>query len=356
MRHAERRPLWGLLAAMALGWCLLNPNSPTQDAFQDHSHPANDSAGSPAAQATRDEYALLFGGDVMLSRGVGARMEARADWDLPFREIAPTLRDADLRFCNLECPLSDRGDNQQHLYSFRADPRALAGLQTAGFEVVSQANNHSYDWGPAALKDSLERLRAAGIRPVGAGENALAAHYPVLVHLGDLRLAFLAYVNVDPKGAAAGVDRAGVAWLEPTQALADIRFAKTLADLVIVCPHWGTEYALQPDREQVLLAHRMVAEGADLIVGSHPHVVQPLECYRGRWIAYSLGNFVFDQKNPATHQGLLLKVTVRRKAIAEVMPIAIRINPSFQPAPDSRAGRSPMPILEERGVRTVGAR
>jgi len=352
MKHAERRPLWGLLAAIAMALCLLSPNSPTQDSLQ-NPHPATASAALPAAKPKRDEYTLLFGGDVMLSRGVGERMEARADWGLPFREIAPTLRNADLRFCNLECPLSDRGENQEHLYSFRADPRALEGLQVAGFEVVSQANNHSYDWGPAALKDSLERLRAAGIRPVGAGENALAAHYPVLVNLGDLRVAFLAYVNVDPKEAAAGMDRAGVAWLEPAQALADIRFAKTVADLVIVCPHWGTEYATQPDREQVRLAHWMVAEGADLVVGSHPHVVQPLESYRGRWIAYSLGNLVFDQKNPATHQGLLLKVTVRRKKIADVTPMAIRINPSFQPALDSREERPRTPILAEELARTL---
>ena len=344
-----------MLAAIALAGCLLSFDSPTQDALQ-NPQPVKAPGASPAAQVHRDEYTLLFAGDVMLSRGVGARMAAKADWELPFHEIAPALREADLRFCNLECPVSDRGENQQHLYSFRADPRVLAGLRSAGFEVVSQANNHSYDWGAAALKDTLSRLRAAGIRPVGAGENALAAHYPVLVDRGDLRLAFLAYVNVDPKEATAGVDRAGVAWLEPAQALADIRFAKTLADLVIVCPHWGTEYAAQPDREQVKLAHQMVTEGADLIVGSHPHVVQPLECFQGRWIAYSLGNFVFDQKNAATHQGLLLKVTVRQRKIAAVAPLAIRINSSFQPALDSRTERPRLLVVADGNAGRGNAR
>ena len=167
---------------------------------------------------------------------------------------------------------------------------------------------------------------------MGAGQNILAAHYPLLVRVGGLRIAFLAYVDIDPKEAAAGVDRPGVAWLDPAQALADIRFARPLADLVIVCPHWGVEYALKPTRDQVELAHQMIDAGADMIVGSHPHVVQPLENYHDRWIAYSLGNFVFDQKDSATHRGLMLRVTVRDKQIAEVLPLDIKINSSFQAA------------------------
>jgi poly-gamma-glutamate synthesis protein (capsule biosynthesis protein) len=144
------------------------------------------------------------------------------------------------------------------------------------------------------------------------------------------------------------VDRPGVAWLDPAQALADIRFARPLANLVIVCPHWGVEYALKPSRTQVKLAHQMIDAGADLIVGSHPHVVQPLENYHDHWIAYSLGNFIFDQENPATHRGLMLRVTVRDQQIAEVLPIAIKINSSFQAVLAPVDERSPRPFLAER--------
>jgi poly-gamma-glutamate synthesis protein (capsule biosynthesis protein) len=320
----------GFLAAMALGgWCVLNPLTPPQD-FSPRQAILSEPASPPPRVPEKRDHTLLFVGDVMLARGVHARMEAQDDWTLPFEEILDTLRDADLRYCNLECPISDRGRNLHHLYSFRADPRALEGLKAAGIDIVSQANNHAYDWGPQALLDSLERLRAAGIHPVGAGQNALAAHYPVLMSVGGLRIAFLAYVDIDPKEAAAGVDRPGVAWLDPPQVLADIRFARPLADLIIVCPHWGVEYALKPTRDQVELAHQMIEAGADLVVGSHPHVVQPLETYHDRWIAYSLGNFVFDQKNPATHRGLMLKVTVRDKHITDVVPVPININPRFQ--------------------------
>ncbi len=262
----------------------------------------------------------------------------------PFRLINDTLQAADLRYCNLECPVSDRGRNLHHLYSFRADPRVIEGLKFAGFNVASQANNHAYDWGQEALLDSVERLRVAGIEPVGAGRNALAAHYPIIARVGNLRVAFLAYVNIEPKEATAGVDKPGVAWLDPTQALIDIRFARPLADIVIACPHWGVEYASKPTRDQVDLAHRMIDAGADLIVGSHPHVTQPLEQYHDRWIAYSLGNFVFDQEGPGTHRGMLLQVTVKDKRVAAVVPIAININSQFQPAVmhESPAGKLPI--------------
>jgi poly-gamma-glutamate synthesis protein (capsule biosynthesis protein) len=257
-------------------------------------------------------------------------MEAKGDWGYPFRPVSGVLHGADLAYCNLECPVSDRGRNLHHLYSFRADPRALEGLKEAGFTIVSEANNHAYDWGPAALADTLGRLHAIGIRTVGAGENTLEAHHPTVVDLDGLRVAFLAYVNIDPQEAAAGAEHPGVAWLDLEQVTSDIRFARNLADLVVVCPHWGVEYATAPTRQQQELARRMVDAGADLIVASHPHVVQPLEQYRGRWIAYSLGNFIFDQKDPATHRGLILEVRVRDKKIAEVTKVPIEINADCQ--------------------------
>ncbi len=282
-------------------------------------------AQESAGEAPPREVTLLFVGDVMLSRGVGARMASQADWNFPFLKIAPTLREADLTFGNLECPVSDAGRNRHHLYSFRADPKAIEGLNFAGFDVMSVANNHMYDWGPEALVDTLRRLREAGIQPVGAGADDREAHYPALVEVKGLKIAFLAYVNVEPKAATAGPEKPGVAWLDPARVMADIRFARPLADVVIVGLHWGIEYMTRPQPEQVELAHEMIDAGADLVVGGHPHVVQPLEEYQGRWIAYSLGNFVFDQKAPGTHAGLMLKVRISGREITEVLPVPIAI-------------------------------
>lgn len=298
------------------------------------------------------EQTLLFVGDIMLSRGVGRRMVAENDYTYPFQLIREDLAAADLTFANLECPVSDQGKEKGHLYSFRADPKAIDGLLAAGIDVVSVANNHMYDWGPEALLDTVRRLREAGIRPVGAGANDLEAHYPQLVQIGDLRLAFLTYVEIQPQYAAAAPGKPGVAWLEPERVLADIRFARPLADLVIVSPHWGVEYATKPTRAQIELAHKIIDAGADLLVGTHPHVVQPVEEYNGRWIAYSLGNFIFDQKARGTNRGLMLRVRIAGKRIAEVVQVPISISAESQAslAPPSEAG--PVQARAEIGRRS----
>jgi poly-gamma-glutamate capsule biosynthesis protein CapA/YwtB (metallophosphatase superfamily) len=304
-------------------------------------------AGQESSPPARD-YNLVFVGDIMLSRGVGRRMVAENDFAYPFQLIRETLAEADLTFANLECPVSDQGKEKGHLYSFRADPKSLEGLLTAGIDVVSVANNHMYDWGPDALLDTVSRLRAAGIRPVGAGSNDLEAHYPQLIQVGDLRLAFLTYVEIPPEYATAAPGKPGVAWLEPERVLADIRFARPLADIVIVSPHWGVEYARKPTPKHVELAHRIIDAGADLLVGTHPHVIQPVEEYNGHWIAYSLGNFIFDQKAPGTNRGLMLKVRVVNKKVAEVVQVPISISTESQASLAPPA--EPIPVQARSGT------
>jgi poly-gamma-glutamate capsule biosynthesis protein CapA/YwtB (metallophosphatase superfamily) len=332
--------LLSLLALSLAAWAALRKTEVFTPLFANRSE-AERSAGKPGLSDTDAQTrTLLFVGDIMLARGVGRRIRSVKDPDYPFLKISPVLHSADLLYGNLECPVSDRGRDLHHLYSFRAAPNVLEGLKYAGFTIVSQANNHAYDWGKEALLDSLRRVREAGIRTVGAGQNALEAHYPVFVNVRGVRLAFLAYVDIDPKNATAGVDKPGVAWLDPARVLAGIRFARPLADLVIVCPHWGVEYSAAPTREQVGLAHQMINAGADLIVGSHPHVSQPLEHYKSGWIAYSLGNFIFDQKSPATHHGLILKVGLSGKRIQTVETIPILTPPTIQ------AQLTPLPPLK----------
>lgn len=307
-------------------------------------------AQTPAASPSPNpQQTLLFVGDVMLSRSVGAKMKAEKDWNFPFEKIADTLRAADLTYANLECPVSDTGTNQHHLYSFRADPQVIGGLKFAGFSVLGVANNHMYDWGRPALLDTVHRLRDAGLHPLGAGANELEAHYPEIVNMKGVRVAFLAYVGIPPEEATADADQPGVAWLEGDRVMSDIRFARPLADVLIVCLHWGTEYAPRPDRKQVELAHQMIDAGADLVVGGHPHVVQPCEFYHGRWIAYSLGNFIFDQRWPSTHHGLMLRITLTGKQVTDATPIPITIDNGFQasltPPPPRKPAKRKTPVL-----------
>lgn len=276
-------------------------------------------------EAERDKnVTLLFVGDVMLSRGIEAIVKkyGRGDWRYPFLNVAETIQTADLVFGNLEGPISSRGKNQGSEYSFRAQPEAVEGLKFAGFDVLSLANNHIIDWGPEALADTIEILKANGIHPVGAGRDRREANEPLVVKVKNTKLAFLAYTTLFPKS------------FELERVKAKIKEIKTskLADLIILSLHWGEEYAKQPSAEQIAIGHKLIEAGADLIVGHHPHVVQEMEYYKGGWIAYSLGNFVFDQNfDEATSRGLMLKVIVQNKEIKGVEEILIKFTKTFQP-------------------------
>jgi poly-gamma-glutamate capsule biosynthesis protein CapA/YwtB (metallophosphatase superfamily) len=240
-------------------------------------------------------------GDLMLGRSVGERIQAVGP-DVVFSGVAATLGQADLLAGNLECVISDQGQPQAKSYTFRAPLAAIKSLAATGFDVLSVANNHSMDYGPAGLADMLARLRDAGLSSVGAGADAEAARAPVLLERNGVHIAFLAYVNVPVEGRtnfdtriwAADVARPGVAWAEPQVIAHDVASAKTLADVVVVLLHVGLEGRVEVNSIQRALAHAAVDAGASLVIGSHSHTLQPVERYKDAIIAYGLGNFVFD--------------------------------------------------------------
>ncbi len=278
-------------------------------------------------------FNLFFVGDIMLSRGVGQKTARGNDWRWPFLKISSHLRRADLLFGNLEGPISDKGYDTGSVYSFRADPRVVEGLVFAGFDVLSLANNHMGDWSREAMEDTFKILKDGGINYVGAGLNFSQAHSPLVKELSDgTKIAFLAYTNIGPTYWQAGDDLSGIAWLEKEQMKEDIEKAKEKADLIIVSMHSGTEYVNHSNLSQRDYARSAIDAGANLIVGHHPHVVQEIEEYKGRYIAYSLGNFIFDQTfSEETMKGLLLNVIIENKQIKEVRPVGVRISKDFQP-------------------------
>jgi poly-gamma-glutamate synthesis protein (capsule biosynthesis protein) len=242
------------------------------------------------------------------------------------------VRAADITFGNLENPISLRGEDQGSKYSFRARPEAIEGLAFAGFDVLSLANNHIWDWGRDALEDTILLLRQSGIASVGAGLNVQDANEPVILVANDLRIGYLAYTNLYPASLRAGEAYVGVSRFAPVYIGEQIRKTDAESDIVVVSLHWGEEYAPHPEAWQRELAYNLVDAGADLIIGHHPHVVQDTEWYNGAFIAYSLGNFVFDQYfSEATTNGLMLRVTVTRDGVAEVEEVPVHINDAFQP-------------------------
>ena len=268
---------------------------------------------------------LIFVGDIMLDRGVRAKIEkvGNNDFRFPFLKIANILNEADIVAGNLEGSLSDKGKEVGNLYSFRMPLQSLGGLTFAGFDVLFLANNHLGDWGEKALEDTVLNLRNVGILPVGAGVDLEKAYVPKIAEIKGVKIAFLAFSDFFVPG---------VALAKEEKIKSAVNEAKALADLVVVVFHFGDEYSKEPNKRQKLLAQLAIGAGADLVIGFHPHVVQPLEVYHGKYIAYSLGNFVFDQNfSKETMIGGLLKVFLKGKDIISAALYEVRLNNNFQP-------------------------
>jgi poly-gamma-glutamate synthesis protein (capsule biosynthesis protein) len=203
----------------------------------------------------------------------------------------------DLTVVNLECPATDVVAPVPKEFTFRCDPAALPAARRAGVDVASQANNHAYDQGPDGLVDSLDEIRDAGLAPVGAGRDRAEALRPATFELNGWRVAVVGIDEVlDPVTMVAGPDTPGTAAGHDFDlALRAIRAAAARADVVVVAIHWGVELDTQPRAYQVQEAHRMIDAGADVILGSHAHRLQPMGRYRGRPIFYGLGNFVWPR-------------------------------------------------------------
>ncbi len=281
---------------------------------------------------TEDAIKIIFVGDIMLSRGVASQIKKQNDFRYPFLAIADTVRAADLAFGNLEGPISDGGRDQGSIYSFRAHPTVLQGLTFAGFDVLSVANNHMWDWGDEALLDTVKILGSHGITPVGAGEDELSANSPVVRQVGGTKVAFFAYTTLYPPRLEASSSTPGVSRFDEDVVATTIGAAKQFADIVVVSLHWGEEYESNANAYQKRVARMLVDAGADIVVGHHPHVIQEVEEYKNGLIFYSLGNFVFDQNfSNATMEGLMMEVTVTDGGVATARQIPIKISPTFQP-------------------------
>lgn len=274
---------------------------------------------------------LAAAGDVMLARSAGARILADGP-EVPFAGVEETLRGADIAVVNLECAISDGGEPAPKAYTFRAPPAAADALAAGGIDMVSLANNHSLDYGPGGLADTLANLDARGIAHAGAGANATAARAPVVVVANGLRVAFLSYVDVPVEYGGFDTHRweatavgPGVAWLNVEQVQEDVASARRLADLVVVMMHFGFEGRSTPSETQRAQARAAIDAGAALVLGHHPHVLQPVEWYGNGLIVYSLGNFVFDGfDNPANDSAILLAdLTEGGVASYRLLPVVV---------------------------------
>ncbi len=270
-------------------------------------------------------------GDMMLSRHVNTMMVEANDRKLPFLKTASFISDADLTFGNLESPFYDQGPVISEGMSFKAEPESIEGLLLGGIDIVDLANNHFGNQGRSGMNYTFDYLPANGIQYYGAGRNYAEAHTARIMLVDGKRIGFLGYDEISPESYSADESTPGFAWEERQSVQDDIAAALPLTDFLIVSFHWGVEYTPHPTSVQQQFAHLAIDSGADMIISHHPHVVQATEWYNGKFIAYSLGNFVFDQMwSTETQQGLIASFSLTRSLDPEsqhLVPLSIDLIP-----------------------------
>jgi poly-gamma-glutamate synthesis protein (capsule biosynthesis protein) len=259
-------------------------------------------------------------GDMIFDRQVKA-LVVSSGGSAPLAAVASHLSQADVTIGNLESPLSTGGVmNATKDVTFRGDPRGVEGLVASGFDFLSIANNHVLDYGPDALADTVATLDARGIAHAGAGANRAAAWKPAVIERDGTSIAYLAFSHILPPGFVATDSKAGLAAGRNNMdaVTTAIRSAKGKYDYVIVSFHWGVEYQDDANGEQVRDARAAVDAGADMVLAHHPHVIQAVEYYKNRLIAYSLGDFVFDHYSRKTGEAFVLDAALGPDGVTDV--------------------------------------
>lgn len=276
---------------------------------------------------------LIAVGDIMLSRGVAGKLRLHGV-DYPYEKVLSVLQPGDIVFGNLETPITSGRTIADDELVFRSDPGVEMGLSRAGFNILSVANNHVMNFGATGLADTLRYLKAVKIRHIGAGENLAAALTPSIIEVSGTKFAFLAFNDTDvvPDSTGATATRSGTALMDIDQMKPAVASATKNSDVVVVSMHSGVEYAAEPNASQQAFARAAIDAGADMVLGHHPHVIQPVETYKGKTIIYSLGNFVFDQMWSAeTRRGVIAIVTFQGSTVASIEYRAVRIDDYSQP-------------------------
>jgi poly-gamma-glutamate synthesis protein (capsule biosynthesis protein) len=297
------------------------PEKSTQNREIRSPYEAPDFEGTQEQQEeeTEEEIQLSFVGDLNLN-GFEALYSQGGIRSLLSQDCVTELTSADYTMGNHEFAFSTRGEAQEKEYVFREDPGLVTALTDMGMDLVSLANNHALDYGQDALMDTMDTLQGAGIGYVGAGADDTEARALKTAEIKGKTIGFLAASRVIPSADwNAGQDKPGMFTCYDTSGLlASIQEAKKSCDLVVVYLHWGTERVEYPEEYERQLGKDCIDAGADLVLGSHPHILQGFEFYQGKAICYSLGNFLFAK----TTDTMVLQAIVSRDNT-----ITLRISP-----------------------------
>lgn len=302
-------------------------------------HPLQNPDAYPLRTTVEDEpgsvVTLTVVGDIMLGRRVGQRYAD--DLSVIFEPFAERLAASDITVGNLESTLSTNGEPTQGGDSFAADPAALDALQGAGFDAVTLANNHVGDYGRQAMLETFDLIDESGLGRFGAGTTLSEAAAPWIVEVNGVRVAFIGTESIGETPAATdtdpGTNRLNMPPRTPpldedalTRITGEITETTTRAEVVIVMPHWGTQYTYDPEPIQREIAARFVDAGADLVLGGHPHQVQGWEAIGETPVVYSLPNFVFDMTfSRQVQEGMFVEIVLWGDRVLAVEPVPYRI-------------------------------
>ena len=285
--------------------------------------------------ATASSITIAAAGDIMLGSWITDVIE-NFGYEYPFQNVDSILNDADIVFANLEAPFGTNGEAFPKTYDFQVPPDLVNVLNAGKINLVSIANNHIMDFGAESLTETINLLNKNNIWFAGAGLNLSQARAPAVFQIKEKRIAFLAYSLTFPQEFWANDSSAGSCFPSHTFVYEDIKKIRSENDLLIISCHWGEELRNTPKEYQIELAHKMIDAGADLLLGHHPHVIQGLELYKNKLIAYSLGNFIFGSYSKMATESYILKICLDDGELksCQVFPINVfNEEVEFQPMP-----------------------
>ena len=282
---------------------------------------------SSVSAQNADTLNILFTGDILLDRGVRQVIEHHGVDHLFSDGIDSVFRSAQLVVGNLECPATKIEAPVFKRFIFRGEPEWLDTLQRHGYTHLNLANNHSIDQGREGLLDTKRNILAAGMMPIGAGENMNEAVQPVLLAEHPRKVWLVASLRLALENYAYLPDKPCVSQ-EPMDSLLErvnrLRRTDSTA-VIIVSLHWGGEHTLQPLPSQRLEAHQLIRAGADVLICHHTHTLQTIEEFQGKKIYYSIGNFIFDQPKPINSKACMVLLRIKEDSLdIESIPVEIR--------------------------------
>jgi poly-gamma-glutamate synthesis protein (capsule biosynthesis protein) len=303
-------------------------------------------------------------GDIMLF-GRYDDIAIESDPLVVFEQLQPLLGEADVVVGNLECVLSVAGEPRRDKLCLKANPSYAKALRHAGFNLLTLANNHAFDFGPEGYRDTRVHLEDAGIEIVGAGDDLNEAREPVRIDYHGIRLAVFGYCHESTNAVGfVSTDGPGVAPLVREHVLEDIDKWRSAVDHIVLVLHWGLEYSPYPTPEQATFAKEAIDAGASLVLGHHSHMLQGIQRYKHGVIAYSLANLTdsdvdwegrrrryVSEVQEVDRESILFRVELTKSEIRELDHLPLWLDDDGRPVPAEGDRASKIrSIVEERST------